>query len=298
MKFVAPAGNSAEFAVRVALRYLQSSFLESTPGHGAVWCFDGESTAMPQSRCSRSSSSERQRAQPSTSGHSDLRVTGFATSCLERRDLSPCPLSYTIFPSGVFAHACERLDGSAYEYFQFLEQGPGRKPWIRAHDAGTILAGGSPRSGAQRSIHFRADQDHWLSLVRDAVARGVISMTEHDGMRSSASRLTALVRSKWLIVEIPHHPREDDTLPTEAGHSPPAPIPDREDNERQPDALDPREHTTLLVLVAAAARAGKLDAASIERATNELGVTLSRRTINKHLASIEDAIERRKNISH
>jgi hypothetical protein len=47
VKFVAPAGNSAEFAVRVALRYLQSSFREGTPGHGAVWCFDGENTAVP-----------------------------------------------------------------------------------------------------------------------------------------------------------------------------------------------------------------------------------------------------------
>ncbi|MBB2984622.1 hypothetical protein [Paraburkholderia tropica] len=47
VKFVAPAGNSAEFAVRVALRYLQSSFLEGTPGHGAVWCFDGENTTVP-----------------------------------------------------------------------------------------------------------------------------------------------------------------------------------------------------------------------------------------------------------
>lgn len=47
VKFVAPAGNSAEFAVRVALRYLQSSFLEGTPGHGAVWCFDGENTSVP-----------------------------------------------------------------------------------------------------------------------------------------------------------------------------------------------------------------------------------------------------------
>ncbi|AOK67848.1 hypothetical protein [Burkholderia multivorans] len=173
------------------------------------------------------------------------------------------------------------------------------KPWIRLEDASTILAGGSPRSGAQRSIHFRADQDHWLSLVRDAIARGVISMTEHDGMRyvrqADLRHWCEASGSSW---KVPHHPGEDDTLPTEAGHSPPAPIPDREDNERQPDALDPREHTTLLVLVAAAARAGKLDAASIERATNELGVSLSRRTINKHLASIDDAIERRKNISH
>lgn len=47
VKFVAPAGNSAEFAVRVALRYLQSSLLEGAPGHGAVWCFDGRNTAVP-----------------------------------------------------------------------------------------------------------------------------------------------------------------------------------------------------------------------------------------------------------
>lgn len=47
VKFVAPAGDSAEFAVRVALRYLQSCFREGVPGHGAVWCFDGGNTAVP-----------------------------------------------------------------------------------------------------------------------------------------------------------------------------------------------------------------------------------------------------------
>lgn len=57
------------------------------------------------------------------------------------------------------------------------------KPWIRLDDVGTILAGGSPRSSAPRSIHIQADHDHWPSLVMDAIARGVISTTEHDGMR-------------------------------------------------------------------------------------------------------------------
>ncbi|MET3446200.1 hypothetical protein [Ralstonia sp. 1138] len=47
VKFVAPAGASAEFAVRVALRYLQSSLREGFPGHGAVWCFDGSNTVVP-----------------------------------------------------------------------------------------------------------------------------------------------------------------------------------------------------------------------------------------------------------
>jgi hypothetical protein len=46
VKFAAPAGKSAEFAVRVALRYLQSCIREGSPGHGAVWCFDGENTLV------------------------------------------------------------------------------------------------------------------------------------------------------------------------------------------------------------------------------------------------------------
>ncbi|BEU21260.1 hypothetical protein [Paraburkholderia sp. 22B1P] len=53
----------------------------------------------------------------------------------------------------------------------------------------------------------------------------------------------------------------------------------------------------MLVLIAAAAHAGKLDAVAIERASNELGVTLSRSTINKHFACIADAIDRRKDLS-
>lgn len=35
-------------------------------------------------------------------------------------------LSCTIFLSGGFVRTCERLDGSTYEHFQFMEQGPGR----------------------------------------------------------------------------------------------------------------------------------------------------------------------------
>lgn len=93
-------------------------------------------------------------------------------------------------------------------------------------------------------------------------------------------------------------PGEDETLPDETDHPPLAPSLDRNDSGRQPDALDPREHKTLLVLVAAAARAERLDAAPIEPATSVLGVTLSRGTINKHLASIDDAIERRKDTRH
>ncbi|MCP2091997.1 UNVERIFIED_ORG: hypothetical protein J2Y81_008103 [Paraburkholderia sediminicola] len=172
------------------------------------------------------------------------------------------------------------------------------KPWIRLDDAGTILAGGSPRSGAPRSIHFQADQDHWLSLVTDAIARGVISTTEHDGMRyvrqADLRRWCEASGTPW---KVPHHPGEDDASLDRADHRPAVPIPDQEDSEAEPDTLDPREQITLLVLVAAAARAGKLDAAAIERATDELGVTLSRRTINKHLARIDDAIERRRDIS-
>lgn len=171
------------------------------------------------------------------------------------------------------------------------------KPWIRLDDVGTILAGGSPRSGAPRSIHFQADQDHWLSLVTDAIARGVISTTEHDGMRyvrqADLRRWCEAGGTPW---KVPHHPGEGDVSPDGTDHPPPVPILDQEHSEGDPDTLDPREQTTLLVLVAAAARAGKLDAAAIERATDELGVTLSRRTINKHLARIGDAIERRKDI--
>jgi hypothetical protein len=47
VKFSAPAGDSAEFAVRVALCYLQSCLRAGVPGHGAVWCFDGDNAAVP-----------------------------------------------------------------------------------------------------------------------------------------------------------------------------------------------------------------------------------------------------------
>lgn len=172
------------------------------------------------------------------------------------------------------------------------------KPWIRLDDAGTILAGGSPRSGAQRNMHFQADQDHWLSLVMDAVARSVISMTEHDGTRYvRQADLRHWCETGGTSWKVPHHPGEDETPPNGAGGPPPTPTPDQEDSAQHPDALDHREQTTLLVLIAAAARAGKLDAVAIERATDELGITLSRRTIHKHLARIDDAIERRKDIS-
>jgi len=50
VKFVAAAENSAEAAVQVALRYLQSCVREGAPGHGAVWCFDGENTPVPAGR--------------------------------------------------------------------------------------------------------------------------------------------------------------------------------------------------------------------------------------------------------
>lgn len=173
------------------------------------------------------------------------------------------------------------------------------KPWIRLDDAGTILAGGSPRSGASRNSHFQADQDHWLSLVTDAVARGVISTTEHDGVRyvrqADLRRWCEASGTPWKVA---HHAGEDDAAPTGTERPTPPLAPDHAARAEDPDALDPREHTTLLVLIAAAARAGKLDVTAIERATHELGVTLSRRTINKHLASIDDAIERRKDISH
>ncbi|MDN7998168.1 hypothetical protein QZN00_13530 [Burkholderia multivorans] len=171
------------------------------------------------------------------------------------------------------------------------------KPWIRLDDAGTILAGGSPRSGAPRNSHFLADQEHWLSLVTDAVARGVISTTEHNGVQyvrhADVRRWCQASGTPW---KVRHHPGEDDAAPGSAEQLTPPPS-DHESRDNDPDSLDPREHTTLLVLIAAAARAGKLDAAAIERATHELGVTLSRRTINKHLACIDDAIERRKDIS-
>jgi len=172
------------------------------------------------------------------------------------------------------------------------------KPWIRLEDVSTILAGGSPRSGVQRNTHFRADQGHWLSLVTDAVARGVISATEHDGMRYvRQADLRHWCEAGGTPWKVPHHPGEDETPPGSAANPPSMAIPDQEDNEKHPDALDHREQTTLLILIAAAARAGKLDAVAIEHATDELGVTLSRRTIHKHLSRIEDAIERRQDIS-
>ncbi|MCL4626040.1 hypothetical protein [Burkholderia multivorans] len=172
------------------------------------------------------------------------------------------------------------------------------KPWIRLDDAGTILAGGSPRSGAPRSAHFQADYAHWLSLVTDAVARGTIATTEHDGTRyvrqADLRRWCEVGGTPW---KVPHHPSEDDA-PADAAESPShVTAADHGTSNSDPEGLDPREQTTLLVLVAAAARAGKLEASAIERAASELGVTLSRRTITKHLNRIADAIERRQEIA-
>lgn len=171
------------------------------------------------------------------------------------------------------------------------------KPWIRLDDVGTILAGGSPRSGAARNSHFQADHDHWLSLVTDAIARRVIATSEHDGIRyvrqADVRRWCDASDAAW---KVPHHPGEDDAPSGPTEHPAPALTTDPHDSDDS-GTLDPREQITLLVLIAAAARAGKLDAAAIERAAGELGVTLSRRTINKHLARIDDAIERRKDIS-
>ena len=53
VKFVAPAGSSAEFALAVALRYLRAVGLEGKPDAGAVWCFDGENQAVPPERILR-----------------------------------------------------------------------------------------------------------------------------------------------------------------------------------------------------------------------------------------------------
>ncbi|MCA8250445.1 hypothetical protein LGN12_25105 [Burkholderia multivorans] len=168
------------------------------------------------------------------------------------------------------------------------------KPWIRLDDAGIILAGGSPRSGAPRNNHFQADRDHWLSLVTDAIARGVIATTERDGVRYvRQADLRRWCDAGGMPWKIPRHPDEDD-IPA-AGHPEPASS-DRRSND-ETNALDPREHITLLVLIAAAARAGTLDAAAIERATDELGATLSRRTINRHLGRVVDAVERRQDIN-
>ncbi|WP_333983727.1 hypothetical protein [Burkholderia gladioli] len=167
------------------------------------------------------------------------------------------------------------------------------KPWIRLDDASTVLAGGSPRSGASRNVHFKADQAHWLSLIIDAVARGVIAATDRDGTRyvrqADLRRWCETADTAW---KVPHHSGEDDAAADGIAQQPAVATGNQASDTI--DALDPRQHTTLLILIAAAARAGKLDPAAIERATGELGVTLSRRTINKHLASIDDAIERRR----
>lgn len=172
------------------------------------------------------------------------------------------------------------------------------KPWIGLDDVSVILAGGSPRSGAPRNSHFQADRDHWLSLITDAIARSIISTTERNGVsyvgQADVRRWCEASGTPW---KIPHHPGEDGVPQDSTEHPTPSLLQDHQHGRQDPDALDPREHTTLLVLIASAARAGKLDAAAVERAANELGVTLSRRTINKHLACIDDAIERRKNVS-
>ncbi len=48
VKFVAPAGDSGEFALAVALRYLRAIELDGRPDAGAVWCFDGGNRTVPR----------------------------------------------------------------------------------------------------------------------------------------------------------------------------------------------------------------------------------------------------------
>ncbi len=50
VKFTAPAGVSADYAIAVALCYLREVALQGRPGHGAVWCFDGGNTPVPADR--------------------------------------------------------------------------------------------------------------------------------------------------------------------------------------------------------------------------------------------------------
>lgn len=50
VKFTAPAGDSADYAVAVALCYLREVALKGRPGHGSVWCFDGGNTPVPVHR--------------------------------------------------------------------------------------------------------------------------------------------------------------------------------------------------------------------------------------------------------
>lgn len=46
VKFVAPAGDSGEFALAIALRYIRALELGGKPDMGAVWCFDGKTQAI------------------------------------------------------------------------------------------------------------------------------------------------------------------------------------------------------------------------------------------------------------
>jgi hypothetical protein len=190
------------------------------------------------------------------------------------------------------AHLSEIRRRGVWAFFNSWNQALIGKPWIRLDDAGTVLAGGSPRSGTTRNRHFQADQ---APLIRDAIARGVICDTEHDGIpyvrQADLRRWCEVSGTPW---KIPHHAGEDDALSDKASRPASTQAPAHENDDGNADVLDPREQHTLLVLIAAAARAGKLDVTAIERTTDELGVTLSRRTINKHLARIADAIERRK----
>lgn len=50
VKFVAPAGDSAPYALGIALCYLRECALKGRPGHGAVWCYDAHNIAVPPDR--------------------------------------------------------------------------------------------------------------------------------------------------------------------------------------------------------------------------------------------------------
>ena len=47
VEFVAPAGESAPFALAIAPCYLRECALNGRPGRGAVWCFDGRNRPVP-----------------------------------------------------------------------------------------------------------------------------------------------------------------------------------------------------------------------------------------------------------
>ena len=139
-----------------------------------------------------------------------------------------------------------------------------------------------------------ASPDEWdadLQRAEKLAERAGGLKAEHAGAKTSGDR------------ESDYHVRRDDAIRWAVNNKALFPnCPMSEDNLlAEPDVLDTRERTTLLVMIAALARQAKLDiteptkaAGVIEADALALGVKLDARTITSHLGRVAEALERKR----